>query len=126
MLCSCLSAGHSETNQANSMKQIITLIAFSLITFVCCAQTTVNYPVPEYSNEIYFFNKDAAHLTRLEKGLSKMESKTKMGGMGGGETSYSIEGTRSPNRIALKTPLDFVYFTGEGSAPGASADSIMK
>lgn len=92
------------------------------------AQTAKDkYPVPEYSNEIYFLKKDSVmQLQRLEKGLSKMESKSKMGGMGGGENGYQLEGTRSPVRMPQLTDLSFVFYTGGSSTTTPEADSAMR
>jgi hypothetical protein len=64
------------------MKKIILLtIVFALSSCFLFAQKPVQqYPTPEFSNEIYFFKKDVAQVFRLEKGYSKVEAKTKMGG----------------------------------------------
>jgi hypothetical protein len=84
------------------------------------------YPAPEFSNEIYFFNKDSIQAMRLEKGYSKAEAKTKMGGMGGGENAYQLEGSRSPVRLVSGTSLSFIFFSGDATASSAQSDSIMK
>ena len=83
------------------------------------------YPTPEYSNEIYFLNKDAAALARLEKAFAKAQAKTKMGGMGGAENGYTIEGSKSSARFSGGN-LSFVYFIGDASSHSAESDSAMR
>jgi hypothetical protein len=109
------------------MKKIFTsLLLFAAYHSGLIAQTNAKYPTPEFSNEIYFFKKDSIQAMRLEKGYSKMEMKTKMGGMGGGQSGYTLEGSKSPVRLH-SGELSFIFFGGEasGSAPSAS-DSFMK
>ncbi|MBA3673787.1 MAG: hypothetical protein H0W75_02335 [Chitinophagaceae bacterium] len=54
------------------------------------------YPEPEFSNERYYLKKDSVNTAiRLEKNSSKMEAKTKMGGLGGFENGYEMEGGKS-------------------------------
>ncbi|MBL7700231.1 MAG: hypothetical protein JNK79_18840 [Chitinophagaceae bacterium] len=84
------------------------------------------YPQPEFSNEVSWYNKDNNTLTRLEKGLSKMDTKTKAGGMGGAENSYSIEGEKSPVRIIAGNNLSFIYATGATDFSSAVSDSMMR
>ncbi|HTD93348.1 MAG TPA: hypothetical protein VK644_06040 [Chitinophagaceae bacterium] len=85
------------------------------------------YPEPDFTHEVSFLKRDSVFSTvRLEKGSSKMESKTKMGGLGGSETGYSLEGSRSPIRLPSGN-ISFVYSTGESvKTPSASTDSIMR
>lgn len=85
------------------------------------------YPLPEYNNEICFLNKDNATLMRLEKGSSKMESKMKMKGFGGGENGYTLDGGKSSVRLKSGSSLFFVFYTGETSSNlSPEADSAMK
>ena len=91
-------------------------------------QKADDFPIPEYNNEIYFYKKDSAKLIRLEKGLSKLDTKMKMGGMGGSESSYSIDDERSPVRFSIGTPLVFVYYTSKSNSLPSSPqmDSVIK
>ena len=88
----------------------------------------IKYPDPEFSKEVYFLKKDnVATVVRLEKNSSKMESKIKMGGLGGSENGYSIEGEKSSVRLNNRNNLSFVFSTG-ASAPSSSSsqDSMMR
>lgn len=102
------------------------LLALVFIAANVCAQTKTVYPTPEFSNEISFLNKEKMTLLRLEKGTSKLESKAKLGGMGGGSSSYNLEGNKSPVRLGSGVNLSFVITTGSGSATSPEQDSIMK
>lgn len=88
------------------------------------------YPNPEFSNEIYLIKKDQpTTLVRLEKGASKMNNKTKMGGMGGSESGYNLDGEKSTVRLQGGGNLSFVFYNGTsaaGSASNAKTDSIMQ
>jgi len=86
------------------------------------------YPIPEYSNEIYLLTKgENITVVRLEKGSSKMENKMKMGGMGGGNNGYTIEGEKSTVRIGNGNKLTFLYYTGtENSGTNNRNDSGMQ
>jgi len=119
----------------NNFKNILMkkyfFIAFAILIaspFSFAQPDKTKYPEPEYSNEIYLLKKDSSKLCRLEKGSSKMKTKTKMGGMGGSESSYSIEGESSPIRFTNGSDLCFILYTGK--QPGFSStpqmDSAMK
>ena len=54
-----------------------------------------------------------------------METKTKMAGFGGSETSYSIDGEKSAVRITDATNLSFIFSTGN-SQSGFVTDSMLK
>jgi hypothetical protein len=87
------------------------------------------YPDPEFSNEVYCYRKDSATiLLRLEKGTSKMETKTKLGGMAGAENGYSIEGEQSTVRLREGKNLSFIFSTGASANKprSASYDSMMR
>lgn len=85
-----------------------------------------NYPEPEFSNEVYVYRKDSAtKLMRLEKNSSQMDNKTKMGGFGGSESSYSIEGGASPVRLRNGNSLSFVFSNG-GTKSSFNMDSLMR
>src|SRR4051812_20275119 len=103
---------------------LLVLISFNSLQIY--AQTTQKYPTPDYDNEIYFFNKDSAHLSRLEKGSSKIATKTKMGGMGGAESDYTMDGDRSTVRLKTGSKLSFVFFAGDHTKTTTpEADSAM-
>ena len=100
------------------------------MTFLSLYSTAQNnYPVPEFSNEVYWYKKDSNKVVRLEKNTTKMDTKTKMGGMGGAENGYSIDGERSTVRLNKGNDLSFVFATGSGSTAQSSnpaADSTMR
>ena len=89
---------------------------FVLTMAVLCVQISLfaqNYPEPEFSNEVYFLKKDSVNsVVRLEKGSSKMESKTKMGGMGGYEMGYILDGEKSTVRLHKEPDFSFVFSNG--------------
>ena len=105
------------------------LFSFSLFLwsgYLLMAQN--NYPEPEFNNEVYLYRKDSTNkLLRLEKNSSKMDSKLKMGGFGGAESGYYIEGEASPVRLSNGNNLSFIFSNG-GVEKKSSAymDSIMK
>jgi hypothetical protein len=102
-------------------------ILFNAGSFLLYAQNELIYPTPEFKNEINFLNTENMTLIRLEKASSKIESKTKIGGMGGGESGYKLEGDKSVIRIPAGNNLAFVFFTGNASFSSTPAtDSIMK
>ena len=97
--------------------------------FIASALLAQSYPDPEFSNEIYFLNKgDSVYLVRLEKNISNLESKTKLGGFAGVENGYEIHGSKSNVRIGTGSNLSFVISSGSAAA-GASTeqmDSLMR
>lgn len=109
-------------------KYIFLLLLFAVNCSLLVAQKTAQqYPTPEFSNEIYFFIKDSVQVSRLEKGISKMEAKTKMGGMGGFENTYSLEGSSSPVRLEGGNNLSFIFFSGDAAGSQTNqSDSFMK
>src|SRR4030095_12369480 len=107
-------------------------LLFCSITYICTgafAQTNyLMYPEPEYSNEVYLLKKDSGKVIRLEKGSSKMNTKTKLGGMGGMENGYSRDGAKSSIRLSSGAGLIFVFSTGKSPEKKSSpqADSMMR
>ena len=91
-------------------------------------QAQNKYPEPEFSKEVYYLKKDSVNtVMRLEKGSSKMESKTKMGGMGGYEMGYVLDGEKSTVRLNKAPDLSFVLSTGASArASSPQQDSIMR
>lgn len=108
------------------MKRLIVFMAIS------CAAATLygqkNYPEPEFTKEVYYLKKDSVYsVVRLEKDNSKMESKTKMGGFGGSESGYSMEGSKSTVRLAGGADLSFVLSTGATVRKSSPVtDSMMR
>ena len=94
------------------MKKMLLVILFNTVSLLLFAQGKLAYPTPEFNNEINFLNKENMTLIRLEKGNSKMESKAKMGGMGGGESGYTLEGNKSLVRLSGGGNLSFVFIPG--------------
>ena len=107
------------------MKKIFLAIAAIIIA---CAVNAQKYPDPEFSNEVYYLKKDSVNSAiRLEKNVSKMESKTKMGGLGGSESGYEMEGLKSTVRLTSGTKLSFIISTGASATKAASpADSMLR
>ena len=105
------------------------LFSFALFsTCVVCAQLDkAKYPEPEFSNEVYYLKKDSMlTVIRLEKASSKMESKKKMGGYGGYENGYSMEGEKSAVRLSRGNNLSFIISNGNsGKKSSALTDSMM-
>jgi hypothetical protein len=106
------------------MKRLF-LLPLTLSAVVAIGQT---YPNPEFTNEVYAYQKNGNVLTRLEKGSSKMETKTKLGGMGGAESGYSIDNEKSTVRFNNITQYSFVYWNGTEatSTSNPKSDSMMR
>ena len=94
---------------------------------ICNAASAQKYPDPEFSNEVCFLKKDGDYsVTRLEKKTAKLLAKAKLGGLGGMESGYTIEDSRSTVRIARSNNLSFVFSTGAtAKASSAQADSAL-
>ena len=109
------------------MKKIFFLTILLAPVLFVSAQNKPVYPTPEFSNEINFLNKENMTLLRLEKGTSKMQSKSKMGGMGGAQSGYTLEESKSPVRIIAAKQFSFVYTTGSAANERTpETDSIMR
>jgi hypothetical protein len=108
------------------MKYYILSIILISGSFALRAQN--NYPEPEFTNEVYYLQKDSVNtVIRLEKGSSKMESKAKFAGYGGSETGYAMDAERSSIRLRNRKSLSFVFSTGASVNSSSSAgDSAMK
>ncbi len=106
------------------MKKFLIALSFMYVYNLACAQ---EYPEPEFSNEVYYLKKDTAYSAiRLEKESSKMEAKTKMGGLGGMENGYTIDDTKSTVRIGRGKNLSFVFSNGTTvKVASPQADSLM-
>lgn len=105
------------------------LILFTTLLFCARLLQAQTYPDPEYSNEVCLLKKDnPASLLRLEKNSSKMDTKTKLGGFGGAESGYEIEGEKSTVRIPDGKSLYFIFTDGSSGSAKSSPqmDSMMK
>ncbi len=89
---------------------------------------TADYPEPGTINEIYFWKKDSGViLLSLEKGSSKLDTKSKMAGFGGAESGYSLQGETSPVRLNNSKSLSFLFSTNVSSGSTSRLiDSMMK
>ena len=107
---------------------IFTSVFLSVATFLYAQPDKTNYPEPEFSKEVCYLKKDSINsVVRLEKESSKVESKTKMGGMGGYEMGYVLDGEKSTARLNKRPDLSFVFSTGasvKSSSP--EKDSMMR
>jgi hypothetical protein len=107
-------------------KTILFSVMFSAGGFAFAQPAKTKYPEPEFANEIYLLRKDST-VWRLEKNASKMDTKIKMGGFGGAENGYVIEGEKSPVRISSGENLSFVFSTGASAGKSSAAsDSVMR
>ena len=80
--------------------------------------------------EVYALNKESNSLVRLQKEASQLGTKTKMGGFGGADQGYSIEGERSKVRFSSTRLPTFVFRSRElqsstDDAMGADSLSMM-
>lgn len=113
------------------MKTKLISLCYCILTcmFLVAQNTKHNYPEPEFNNEVNYLEKDTVYITkRLEKNSSKLEAKTKMGGMGGAENGYFIDGERSPVRLHGGNNFSFIFSTGASSGlnpADAQRDSMM-
>jgi hypothetical protein len=103
-------------------------IAFIILPYTYSQSTNAIYPEPEFSKEVYFLKKDSVNKAiRLEKNSSKMDTKVNMGGFGGAENAYLVEGEKSPVRISGGANLSFIFSTGApASTSFPQSDSVMK
>jgi len=103
-------------NQIYQFMKKILACAF-LIMPICSISFAQNskqvYPEPEFMKEIYALNKENNSLVRLQKEASQMETKTKMGGFGGAQQGYTIEGERSKIRFSSSRLPTFVFRSRE-------------
>ena len=107
----------------------IAIAILALSPFLFAQPDKTKYPEPEFSNEVCYLKKDSINtVVRLEKGSSKMETKTKMGGMGGSESGYVLDGEKSAVRLQRTgSNLSFIISKGgRGTASSPQADSMMK
>jgi len=98
-------------------------------TFLFAQPEKMKYPEPEFANEVSWLKKDSANtIVRLEKGTSKMDTKMKMGGFGGSESGYEMEGEKSTVRLNSGINLSFVFSDGSSARSSSTAmrDSMMR
>ncbi len=106
------------------MKKFLMVLSFMYVYNIACAQ---QYPEPEFSNEVYYLEKDTVYKTiRLEKESAKLDAKMKLGGFGGMENGYSIDESKSTVRITHGSNLSFIFFNGAPAKAGSpQSDSLM-
>ncbi len=110
-------------------KYLPLLLLFMVNKLPAISQNTIlSHPEPEFSNEVYYLKKDSVNSAeRLEKNVSKMESKTKLGGLGGSESGYEMDGSKSTVQLTTGAKLSFIISTGASSTKALSpADSMMR
>ena len=111
------------------MKKIFFLtMIFTLSEIILFGQSKSIYPEPEFSNELYYLKKDSTNTAvRLEKGSSKMDTKTKMGGMGGSESGYILDGEKSIVRLRVGNNPSFIISKGiRETKSSPQTDSMMR
>lgn len=91
---------------------ILMLVLCSTSTVLLAQQTKLTYPEPEFTKEVYGYKTNNNKLVRLEKETSEIKSKVKMGGLGGAQSGYEIEGSKSPVRFQGIDNLTFVFMMG--------------
>jgi hypothetical protein len=107
-----------------NMKKLLSIFTTLFLALAASGQT---YPVPEFSNEVYCLRKESSKVVRLEKVTAKVETKTKMGGIGGAENGYVMEGDRSSVRLTGGANISFVFTTGAAvQSTNPAADSTMR
>jgi len=113
---------------AMKKKLAFVTILLSATSLLLGQSVNTKYPEPEFTKEVYFLKKDSVHsLVRLEKGSSKMENKTKMGGMGGYEMGYILDGEKSNVRLHKEPEFSFVFSNGASvKTSSPQKDSIMR
>ena len=110
-------------------KKLVFVTILASVTSLLWAQPdNKKYPEPEFSKEVYYLKKDSVNsVVRLEKESSKMESKTKMGGMGGYEMGYVLDGERSTVRLRQEPGYSFVFSNGASvKTSSPEKDSMMR
>ncbi|MBL0131613.1 MAG: hypothetical protein IPP43_11205 [Chitinophagaceae bacterium] len=79
--------------------------------------------------KFFFLKKDNIDSAlRLKKYISKMESKVKMGGLGGYESGYEMDGIKSTVRLSSGTNLSFIISKGvavNNQSSSRQSDSMM-
>ena len=103
-------------------------MAFTWSNMILFGQSKNKYPEPEFTNEVYYLKKDSIYTAvRLEKGSSKMDTKTKIGGMAGSENGYILDGEKSTVRLRTGNNFSFIMSKGIKEVNSSSQkDSIMK
>jgi hypothetical protein len=80
----------------NMKKNLLSVIAY-MIVITGFAQTNDSIPNPEFTNEVYYYDKTNTKLIPLEK--TNAEYKARMKIIGGGSAAYAIGGERSATRL---------------------------
>jgi hypothetical protein len=108
-----LQAGDSENKIQKCLFMKKYFLFPAAFLFACLGLSAQNskksYPEPDFIKEVYALKSDSNVLVRLEKGTSKMEAKTKFGGLGGGDNGYSLDKEKSRVRFSEGQPLTFIF-----------------
>ena len=108
-------------------KLLCVALLINVAPFLWAQSNKKSYPEPEFAKEIYFLKKDSVvSVMRLEKASAKMDSKTKMGGLGGSESGYTWDETKSTVRLTTRNNLSFVFSTGASASSSNKQDSMMR
>lgn len=109
-------------------KLVFAAVLVSVTSLLWAQPENKKYPEPEFSKEVYYLKKDSVNsVVRLEKESSKMESKTKMGGMGGYEMGYVLDGEKSIVRLRQEPGYSFVFSNGASvKTSSPEKDSMMR
>ena len=107
------------------MKKNLLLLSYILLSgCLAMAQSKKpSYPEPEFSKEVYAYNKEGDVLTRLEKETGSSKTKTKLGGIGGMENGYEIEGEKAHVRFPGMNNLSFIYTSSYGASKPGSGEA---
>ena len=109
-------------------KLVFAAVLVSVTSLLWAQPDNKKYPEPEFSKEVYYLKKDSVNsVVRLEKESSKVESKTKMGGMGGYEMGYVLDGEKSTVRLHQEPGYSFVFSNGASvKTSSPEKDSMMR
>ncbi len=106
------------------MKKIMLSIFCCLIGTVLFAKTMDTIPVPEFVNEVYYYDKASTILVPLEKTSAEMKSKMKL--IGGGSVAYVIDGDKSANRISPEGASFVITMSGGSTMDPAMTISLYR
>ena len=110
------------------MKKLIVSYVMLFLSCFCWSQTSKKiYPEPEFLKEVYALNKENNSLTRLEKEISRLDTKAKLGGFGGSEYGYTIPGETSKIHFSSTQLPTFIYqWRKDNSSSLNKGDSLSR
>lgn len=79
-----------------------------------------NLPALDMVNQVYRYNPSGNSVAPLEKAIATMKTKTKLLGYGGASVVYTVDGDKSPVRIALADSAAFLIDAGGSALPDLS------